>query len=141
VSLSFVFLPIFSSDLPLRYFSNETSFKPSHVELNTGLTSNLTHSAFYAVRFAGLLRVGSADRYTFSYSAPKSQPSSLFLSVDGVQLSKLQADGYASVLACSLLHYSFCLCHSPSLTIILSSDLPEHFFGNRPIAHFHSRIF
>jgi len=115
VSANCFFSLIFNLELLLRYFTNTTSFEPLHVELKSGLISNYTFSAFYAVRFAGLLSVGSSDRYTFSYSAPQNQQSSVFLSVDGVQLSKLQADGRASVLTCLLFHLSsFWLCHLSS---------------------------
>ncbi len=110
-------------DLLVRYFSNATSFQPLFVHPNSGLTSNLNVSAFYAVRFAGLLSVGSADYYTFSYSFPQlqsSNSSSVLLYVDGVELSKPHQDVGQSVLP-----PSFCFCGS-AFCALLPPLFPPH---------------
>lgn len=77
----------------LRYFTNSTSFEPLSVQFYSELTVNRSVLDSYAVRFSGLLSAAASGRYTFSFSDFQSQQLSLSLSIDGVELSKLQPDG------------------------------------------------
>ncbi len=77
----------------LRYFTNSTSFEPLSVQFYSELNVNRSVLDSYAVRFSGLLSAAASGRYTFSFSDFQSQQLSLSLSIDGVELSKLQPDG------------------------------------------------
>ncbi len=124
---------LLNPDTSFRYYTN-SPFEPKYVQLNSGLSLNYSISVAYTVRFAGFLAAGISGRYTFSFTQPYQQPQSFSLSVDGLDVSKLQFDGSLSVLAqncipmiCVDVVIDFCCGQSHS-----TSSLPEHLFGSQP---------
>jgi hypothetical protein len=97
VSSLFVFVELLTLDTLFRYYTN-SPFEPKYVQLNSGLALNYSLSVAYTVRFTGFLAAGISGRYTFSFTQPYQQPQSFSLSIDGLDVTKLQSDGRLSVL-------------------------------------------
>jgi hypothetical protein len=113
-----------------------------HVQLNSELMMNRTLSQSYAVRFAGLFIAASSGRYTFSFSQSEFQPQlSVFIFVDGVDISKLQPDGRIPVTTSTISR--FYLFAFSALICFWKTDflVAEYLFEKQPHVHNYSGSF